>query len=48
MLRKSSQSLKYTNYNEQNLINVWAKDEVREAIIKQKLLADKNFKLSSL
>ena len=30
------------------MINVWAKPEMREAIIKQKLLTDKTFKLTSL
>ena len=48
MIKKSYDSLKYTRYNEYNLINVWASNEKREAIIKMKLLTDKNFKLTSL
>ena len=48
MLKKSAQSLKYTRYNEQHLINVWASNEKREEIIKRKLLTDKSFKLTSL
>ena len=30
------------------MINVWAKEGAREAVVKRKLLTDKNFKLSSL
>ena len=30
------------------MINVWAKEGAREEVVKRKLLADKNFKLSSL
>ena len=48
MQKRSVQSLRYTNYSEYNLINVWASNEKREAIIKHKLLTDKNFKLTSL
>jgi hypothetical protein len=48
MIKKSYDSLKYTRYNEYHLINVWASNEKREAIIKRMLLTDKNFKLSSL
>lgn len=48
MLKKSYENLKYTNYNEMNLINVWANNDKREQIIKQRLLTDKNFKLNSL
>ena len=48
MLKKSYQDLKYTRYNKFNLINVWADNEVREKIIKHKMLTDKSFKLSSL
>ena len=48
MQRKSYEGLKYTKYNEQNLINVWASNDQREAIIKNRLLTDKNFKLTSL
>ncbi len=48
MLKNSSKALRYTNYSEYNLINVWASNEKREAIIKHKLLTDKNFKLTSL
>ena len=48
MIKKSYDSLKYTSYNEQNLINVWVSKEKRENIIKTRLLTDKNFRLSSL
>lgn len=48
MIKKSYDSLKYTRYNEYNMINVWASNDKREAIIKRMLLSDKNFKLSSL
>ena len=48
MIKKSYQSLKYTNYNEYNVINVWTSNEKREAIVKRLLLTDKNFKLTSL
>ena len=48
MLKRSAQSLKYTNYNQQNVINVWASSDARENIIKNRLLTDKNFKLTSL
>ena len=48
MLKKSAQNLKYTNYNQQNMINVWASNDKREDIIKQRLLTDKHFKLTSL
>lgn len=48
MIKKSYDSLKYTNYSEYNLINVWASNEKREDIIKRKLLSDKSFKLTSL
>jgi len=40
--------LKYTNYREYDLINVWASDEKRLEIVERMLLTDKNFKLSSL
>ena len=48
MIKNSYKRLKYTNYNEYNLINVWASNEKREEIIKRKLLTDKSFKLTSL
>ena len=48
MLKKSADSFKYVNYNEQNIINVWADNKKREEIIRRKLLTDKNFKLTSL
>lgn len=48
MIKKSYQNLKYTNYNEYHLINVWASNDKREAIVKRMLLTDKNFKLTSL
>ena len=48
MQKKSYEAFKYTKYNKDNIINVWAKQEVREGIIKQKLLTDKSFKLTSL
>ena len=48
MLKKSYDNLKYTNYNEMNMINVWASNDKREEIIKHRLLTDKNFKLQSL
>ena len=48
MIKKSYENLKYTNYNEYNLINVWTSNEKREAIVKRMLLTDKNFKLTSL
>lgn len=48
MIKKSYDSLKYTRYNEYNMINVWTTNEKREAIIRRKLLTDKNFKLNSL
>jgi hypothetical protein len=48
MIKKSYQNLKYTNYNEYNLINVWTSNEKREAIVKRMLLTDKSFKLTSL
>ena len=40
--------MRYTKGNPYNMINVWTSQEKREAIIKQKLLTDKNFKLTSL
>ena len=48
MQKKSYDALKYTNYSKYNLINVWAKEGAREEVVRRKLLADKNFKLSSL
>lgn len=48
MIKKSYQNLKYTNYNEYHLINVWTSNDKREAIVKRMLLTDKNFKLTSL
>ena len=48
MIKKSVNSLKYTSYNEYNLINVWTSNEKREAHVKRLLLTDKNFKLTSL
>jgi len=48
MQKKSYEALKYTNYSKYNVINVWAKDGVRENVVRRKLLQDKNFKLSSL
>ena len=35
-------------YNKYNMINVWASNEQREAMIKRKLLTDKDFKMTSL
>ena len=40
--------MRYTKANPYNMINVWVSNDKREAIIKQKLLADKSFKLTSL
>ena len=48
MQKKSYEGLKYTKYSQYNVINVWAKDGSREAVVKRKLLTDPNFKLSSL
>ena len=48
MIKNSYQRLKYTRYNDQNMINVWASNEKREEIVKRRLLTDKNFKLTSL
>lgn len=48
MLKRSSESLKYTKYSEYHLINVWASNDKREEIVKRLLLTDKNFKLTSL
>ena len=48
MQKKSYEALKYTKYSKYNVINVWAKDGAREEVVKRKLLADKNFKLTSL
>ena len=48
MIKKSIGQLRYTNYNQYNVINVWANQEQREEIVKRRLLADKNFKLTSL
>ena len=48
MQKKSYDALKYTKYSKYNVINVWAKEGAREQIIKRKLLADPNFKLTSL
>ena len=49
MQKKSYDALKKTRaYNKYNVINVWVDNEKREEIIKQKLLTDKSFKLSSL
>ena len=48
MIKGSYQRLKYTRYNQQNVINVWASNEKREEIIKRRLLTDKNFKMTSL
>ena len=48
MIKRSYDTLKYTKYNEYHMINVWASNDRREAIIKRMLLTDKNFKLTSL
>lgn len=48
MLKRSSESLKYTKYSQYHLINVWASNEKREDIIKRRLLTDKKFQLTSL
>ena len=48
MYKKSFDSLRPTKPNPYNMINVWAGKDKREQIIKQKLLTDKNFKLTSL
>ncbi len=40
--------MRYTKANPYNMINVWADDSRREAIIKHKLLTDKSFKMTSL
>ena len=48
MIKRSYQELKYTNYKQEHLINVWAKDGSRELVVKRKLLNDKDFKLTSL
>ena len=48
MQKKSYDALKHARYNKYNMINIWVDNDKREEIIKQKLLTDKNFKLSSL
>ncbi len=48
MIKKSVDSLKYTKYNEYNMINVWASNQKREDIVKRLLITDKSFKLTSL
>ena len=48
MQKKSYGALKYTNYSQYNVINVWAKEGAREEVVRRKLLADKNFQLTSL
>ena len=48
MYKKSYEGMRYTKANPYNMINVWTSQEKREAIIKQKLLTDKKFKLTSL
>ena len=48
MQKKSYEGLKYTQYNRYNVINVWAKEGAREDVVKQKLLSDPKFKLTSL
>ena len=48
MQKKSYDALRHTRYNKYNMINIWVDNEKREDIIKQKLLTDKNFKMSSL
>ena len=48
MYKKSINGMRYTKANPYNMINVWTSQEKREQIIKQKLLTDKNFKLTSL
>jgi hypothetical protein len=40
--------MRYTRANPYNMINVWADNSKREAIIKHKLLTDKTFKMTSL
>ena len=48
MIRRSSKALKYSNYSEYNVINVWASDQKRLECIEKLMIADKNFKLTSL
>ena len=48
MIRKSSKALKYTNFSEYNIINVWVDDKVRLAIVENTMITNKNFKPSSL
>lgn len=48
MQKKSYEAFKYTKYSQYNMINVWAKEGAREAVVKRKLLSDPNFKLTSL
>ncbi|CAI2381941.1 unnamed protein product [Moneuplotes crassus] len=48
MIRRSSRNLKYTNYSEYNLKNVWVSDQKRLEAIERLMIADKNFKLTSL
>lgn len=48
MQKKSYEGLKYTRYSQYNVINVWAKENAREEVVKRKLLSDPNFKLTSL
>ena len=40
--------MRYSKGNPYHMINVWTSNEKREQIIKQKLLTDKTFKLTSL
>ena len=48
MQKKSYEAVRYTKANPYHMINVWAAPEKREQIIKQRLLTDKSFKLTSL
>jgi len=48
MIKKSYDGLKYTNYSQYNLINVWATDDHWEKWVERKLLNDPSFKLEDL
>ena len=48
MIRRSSKALKYSNYTEFDIINVWVSDQKRIDMVKRLMLADKNFKVTSL
>jgi len=48
MIKRSYNSLKYNKASEYNMINVWADQTKREEHVKRLMLADKNFKMTSL